>query len=78
MMRASSKLALSAVVAVNSTEPPGMAHGFQTLTDRADVFYQITEFYQPELSQGVRWNDPAFGIRWPIPSPMRRRFASVA
>ena len=50
--------------------PPGMAHGFQTLTDRADVFYQITEFYQPDLSQGVRWNDPAFGISWPIPSPI--------
>ena len=50
--------------------PPGMVHGFQTLTDRADVFYQITEFYQPDLSQGVRWNDPAFGIRWLIPSPI--------
>lgn len=46
--------------------PEGMAHGFITLTDGAEVFYQISEFYAPEQVRGVRWNDPAFGIRWPI------------
>ena len=46
--------------------PPGMLHGFQTLEDDTDVFYQMTDFHAPELAFGARWNDPAFGIRWPI------------
>jgi len=46
--------------------PAGVAHGFQTLTDDCDVLYQMTEAYAPELAGGVRWNDPAFGISWPI------------
>ena len=46
--------------------PPGVAHGFQTLADRTEVLYQMTDFYAPDLSAGVRWNDPAFGIQWPI------------
>lgn len=46
--------------------PHGIAHGFQTLADQTEVLYQMTDFYAPELSTGVRWNDPAFGIRWPI------------
>lgn len=45
--------------------PEGFAHGFQTLTDNTEVFYQMSEFYHPECAEGVRWNDPAFGIRWP-------------
>ncbi len=45
--------------------PPGFAHGFQTLADDTEVFYQISEFYHPEISKSVRWNDPAFGIKWP-------------
>jgi dTDP-4-dehydrorhamnose 3,5-epimerase len=45
--------------------PPGFAHGFQTLADNTEVFYQMSEFYAPEYAQGVRWNDPAFGIQWP-------------
>jgi dTDP-4-dehydrorhamnose 3,5-epimerase len=45
--------------------PPGFAHGFQTLSDNAEVFYQMGQFYSPEHARGVRWNDPAFGIRWP-------------
>jgi dTDP-4-dehydrorhamnose 3,5-epimerase len=49
--------------------PPGFAHGFQTLTDHVEVFYQMTEFYEPGFARGVRWNDPAFGIEWPIASP---------
>jgi dTDP-4-dehydrorhamnose 3,5-epimerase len=47
--------------------PPGVAHGLQTLVDDTEVFYQISEFYHPELQRGARWDDPAFGIRWPLP-----------
>lgn len=46
--------------------PEGFAHGFQTLEDDTEVFYQISEFYHPESARGVRWDDPAFGIKWPI------------
>ena len=45
--------------------PEGFAHGFQTLMDDTEVYYQISEFYVPESAGGFRWNDPAFGIRWP-------------
>lgn len=45
--------------------PPGLAHGFQTLADDTEVLYMMTDVYQPDLARGVRWNDPAFGIRWP-------------
>lgn len=45
--------------------PEGFAHGFQTLQDNTEVFYQMSEFYSPEHARGVRWNDPAFGIAWP-------------
>lgn len=45
--------------------PTGFAHGFQTLEDDTEVFYQISELYSPEHSRGVRWDDPAFGIHWP-------------
>ncbi len=44
--------------------PEGFAHGFQTLEDDTEVFYQMSEFYSPEHAQGVRWNDPIFGIEW--------------
>lgn len=43
----------------------GIAHGFQTLSDNAEVFYQISAPFRPEASRGVRWNDPAFAIHWP-------------
>jgi dTDP-4-dehydrorhamnose 3,5-epimerase len=46
--------------------PPGCAHGFQTLTDDAEVLYLMTEFHAPDLARGVRWNDPVFGVEWPI------------
>jgi dTDP-4-dehydrorhamnose 3,5-epimerase len=49
--------------------PGGCAHGFQTLTDDAEVLYLMTEFYAPELARGVRWNDPVFGVEWPIADP---------
>jgi dTDP-4-dehydrorhamnose 3,5-epimerase len=45
--------------------PEGFAHGFQTLVDNTEIFYQMSEFYHPESARGVRWNDPAFGIQWP-------------
>jgi dTDP-4-dehydrorhamnose 3,5-epimerase len=45
--------------------PEGIAHGFLTLADNTEIFYQMSEFYHPELSRGVRWNDPAFQIAWP-------------
>lgn len=46
--------------------PPGCAHGFQSLVDDAAVLYQMTDLYAPELAAGVRWDDPAFGIAWPL------------
>jgi dTDP-4-dehydrorhamnose 3,5-epimerase len=46
--------------------PYGVAHGFQTLAQRTEVLYQMSDFFAPELGAGVRWNDPAFGIRWPL------------
>ena len=45
--------------------PERCAHGFMTLEDNTEVYYQMSEFYDPILSRGVRWNDPAFGIIWP-------------
>lgn len=45
--------------------PEGCAHGFLTLEEDTEVFYQMSEFYDPESARGVRWNDPAFGIVWP-------------
>jgi dTDP-4-dehydrorhamnose 3,5-epimerase len=45
--------------------PAGFAHGFQTLDDDSEVFYQMSECYSAEHARGVRWNDPAFGIPWP-------------
>lgn len=50
--------------------PEGFAHGFQTLEDSTEVFYQMSEFYSPEHSRGVRYNDPAFGIEWPVANPI--------
>ncbi len=45
--------------------PEGLAHGFQTLRDDTEVFYQMSQRYSPESAAGVRWDDPAFGIEWP-------------
>lgn len=54
--------------------PPGVAHGFQSLVDDCEVFYQVSDFYAPDLSLSVRWDDPAFGIEWP---PVAQRVISV-
>jgi dTDP-4-dehydrorhamnose 3,5-epimerase len=47
--------------------PKGVYHGFLTLADDTEVFYQMSEFYEPRAASGVRWNDPAFAIEWPEP-----------
>ena len=47
--------------------PKMFAHGFQTLEDGSEVFYQMSEFYAPDESAGVRFDDPKLGIRWPLP-----------
>jgi dTDP-4-dehydrorhamnose 3,5-epimerase len=46
--------------------PEGFAHGFLTLGDNAEVFYQMSEFYAPSYARGIRWDDPAFAIQWPF------------
>jgi dTDP-4-dehydrorhamnose 3,5-epimerase len=46
--------------------PEGFAHGFQTLSDNTEVFYQMSEFYFPELSRGILYCDPALAIPWPV------------
>lgn len=45
--------------------PPGCAHGYLTLADNTEVFYQVSAYYAPTHGAGVRWNDRAFGIQWP-------------
>jgi dTDP-4-dehydrorhamnose 3,5-epimerase len=50
--------------------PAGFAHGFQALTDAAEVFYQMSVAYVPGAGRGARWDDPAFGIRWPLAEPI--------
>jgi dTDP-4-dehydrorhamnose 3,5-epimerase len=50
--------------------PGAFAHGFQTLTDDSEVFYQMGARYHPESAIGLRWDDPAFGIDWPIRPPL--------
>jgi dTDP-4-dehydrorhamnose 3,5-epimerase len=46
--------------------PTGLAHGFQSLADHSEVFYQISESYHPDYARGVRWNDRTFGFEWPL------------
>ena len=50
--------------------PEGFAHGFVTLEDDTEVFYQMSEYYEPSAARGVRWNDAAFGIAWPVSDPI--------
>jgi dTDP-4-dehydrorhamnose 3,5-epimerase len=47
--------------------PPGVAHGFQTMTEDCTVLYMMTDFYRPGLADGVRFDDPEFGVSWPLP-----------
>lgn len=50
--------------------PEGFAHGFQTLEDDTEIFYQMSQFYSSEHARGVRYDDPAFGIEWMLPEPV--------
>jgi dTDP-4-dehydrorhamnose 3,5-epimerase len=50
--------------------PQGVAHGFQTLMDNTEIFYQMSEFYQPDAARGLRWDDPELNISWPMPQPI--------
>ena len=47
--------------------PRGVAHGFLTLSDETEIFYQMSQFYHPESARGVRWDDLSLAIRWPMP-----------
>jgi dTDP-4-dehydrorhamnose 3,5-epimerase len=47
--------------------PQGFAHGFETLSNDCEVFYQMSEFFAPNHARGFRWDDPLIGITWPIP-----------
>jgi dTDP-4-dehydrorhamnose 3,5-epimerase len=49
--------------------PRGFGHGFQTLADDTETFYMVSDFYTPGAESGVRWDDPAFGIEWPLGEP---------
>ena len=48
--------------------PKGCAHGFLTLEDNCIVYYQMGALYHSECARGIRWNDPAIGIEWPVPA----------
>jgi len=50
--------------------PEGFAHGFQTLADDSEVLYQMSEAHHPNLARGVRWDDPALAIKWPLSVPI--------
>jgi dTDP-4-dehydrorhamnose 3,5-epimerase len=50
--------------------PRGVAHGFQTLSDDSELYYHITPAYRAEAARGLRWNDPAFAIAWPLAEPI--------
>ena len=50
--------------------PDGFGHGFCVLSDRADVIYRLSSYYDPELESGVAWDDPEIGVRWPISDPV--------
>ena len=76
-LRPSSKAYLRHVAVVLSAEnrrllyiPEGCAHGFQTLVDNVEVFYQMSESFAPDCARGVRWDDPCFTIQWPVDQPI--------
>lgn len=46
--------------------PKGFAHGYQTLTENTSIHYMVSQYYTPSQESGVRWNDQAFGIEWPL------------
>ncbi len=58
--------------------PPGFAHGFCVLSERADFHYKCTDFYQPASERGIAWNDPDLGIAWPVTAPLLSAKDAVA
>lgn len=50
--------------------PEGFAHGYQTLEDDTEIFYQVSASYFPQSEKGIRWDDPAVGIQWPLSCPI--------
>lgn len=58
---------LDAVDGVALYIPAGVAHGYQTLEDEAEFFYMTDQYYQPQLETGLRFDDPALKINWPLP-----------
>ncbi len=49
--------------------PGGFAHGYQTLEPNTELLYQVSAFYAPDAERGLRWNDPTFGVNWPLADP---------
>jgi dTDP-4-dehydrorhamnose 3,5-epimerase len=50
--------------------PEGFAHGYQALEDDSEVLYLVSQFYTPSHEAAIRWNDPQFSVRWPLPDPI--------
>jgi dTDP-4-dehydrorhamnose 3,5-epimerase len=50
--------------------PPGFAHGYLVLSETCDFTYKVTAEYDPALDRGIRWDDPAVGIEWPLAAPV--------
>lgn len=50
--------------------PEGFAHGFQTLEDNTEIFYQMSQIHMPDYSRGIRYDDKRFQIEWPLPNPI--------
>ncbi len=49
--------------------PPGFAHGFLVMSERAEVLYRLTAYYAPQQQRSIRWDDPALAIDWPLSQP---------
>jgi dTDP-4-dehydrorhamnose 3,5-epimerase len=58
--------------------PPGFAHGFQVLSETADVVYKCTELYDPAGDRSILWSDPEIGIEWPLAAPLLSSKDAVA